>query len=82
MATIALTIPDNVAQRVLDAFCNTHGYQATVDDGSGNQIPNPQTQAQFVRATLTRKLRDTTIRYEAKLAEQNQETQSASTIGF
>lgn len=47
MAVISLTIPDNQIQRIMTAVCGNNGYSATLPNGD----PNPQTQAQFTKAT-------------------------------
>ena len=36
-------------KRLVDATCANRGYTDTVDDGQGNQIPNPLTKLQFFR---------------------------------
>jgi hypothetical protein len=44
---ITITIPDAYAAAILDAYCETYGYQATI-----NGQPNPQTKLQFARAHI------------------------------
>jgi len=47
MASITINIPDSIAPRVLNGFAANYGYQETI-----NGQPNPQTKAQFAKATL------------------------------
>lgn len=63
---ITITIPDEVMQRVLDAFAGSYGYQATIDDGQGNQIPNPQSEAAFSKAQIRAYIKDVVRGYEAR----------------
>lgn len=48
MASITLTIPNAVTQRVLDGFCKNQGYAATLENGT----PNPETQQQFMKRKI------------------------------
>lgn len=48
MASITITIPDQIAQRVLNGFCTHYGYLATLDNGD----PNPETKLQFAKRKL------------------------------
>lgn len=47
MAQISITIPDSVLNRVVDAICAQHDYQATI-----NGAPNPETKSQFARRMI------------------------------
>lgn len=51
MATInmSFTVPDDKRDEMIRLFCAHHGYQAQIEDGEGNIIPNPQTKLQFIR---------------------------------
>lgn len=66
MATISLTIPDAVIQRVLDALTGTYGYRVTLDDGS----PNPQTKTQFAKAVVADYVKKIVRQWEAQQAGQ------------
>ena len=66
MAQVTLTIPDEIAPRVLDAVCSRHGYQATLPNGD----PNPQTQINFAKQVIYDFLKRTVRVYEISLAEQ------------
>lgn len=62
---ITLDIPDTFADRVIAAISDTYGYQETIRDEEGNEMPNPQTRAQFARSQVLRFLKETTVAYEA-----------------
>ena len=49
MATLTITIDydDSKAVEIRNALCLAGQYLTTIDDGAGNQIPNPQTKTQF-----------------------------------
>lgn len=68
MATLTITVPNGVANRVLTAICSLHGYQATIDDGTGNMIPNPQTQQEFVRQYIITVIKNQVVSYEGQQA--------------
>lgn len=68
MATITITIPDNMIDRVVDAVCARGRYSAFLTDGV---TPNPQTKAQFAKAQVVMFLRHSTIEYEAEQAKLN-----------
>jgi hypothetical protein len=57
-----------IAARVGNAICANNGYQNTIDDGSGNQIPNPQTKLQFCKAWLDNIILNQVIMAEGKTA--------------
>ena len=42
MASITITVPDNVNQRVLDGFCTQHGWTPS----------NPLTKGQFIKSKI------------------------------
>lgn len=58
MASITIAVPDAQVQRVLDAFCNTFGYNAATDG----------TKASFVRKQMASYAKEITLAYEANLA--------------
>lgn len=49
MATITITIPDAIAQRVLNGFSQRYGYQPLLENGTAN----PETKAQFCKRKIT-----------------------------
>ncbi len=70
MASITLTVPDDIAPRVVDAVCARYGYSDTITDDQGNVIPNPTTKAAFMRVVLYQFLKRTVIVYESDKAGQ------------
>jgi len=48
MASITITIPDNIAPRVINGFAKRYSYIPTLEDGA----PNPETKAQFAKRKL------------------------------
>mgnify|MGYP006935528737 CR=1 FL=1 len=61
MGSVTLTIPDNEDQRVLDAFCNSFGYNASVDG----------TQGQFLKKKLITYVKQVVSDYERQAAFAN-----------
>ena len=72
MAELRITIPDAFAPRVLQAVSEMQGYQAEVPDPAGGtgMVPNPESRQVFVRKAAGRWLKDQTLIYERRLAEQ------------
>jgi len=52
MAVLDIVIPADIYQRVLDGFASDQGYKEFIEDSDGNPIPNPQTKADFLEATV------------------------------
>lgn len=74
MATITITIPNPILNRVIDAYAYQHGYQdeiPSVDPGTRRdiKIPNPETKNLFVRRMLVRHVKQAVRAYEGRLAE-------------
>lgn len=69
MATMTLTVPDPIVQDVVDAFADAYGYQAEIDDGEGNQIPNPETDIQFAKRMIREYVKNVYKGHQAKLFE-------------
>lgn len=65
MATLSITIPNEIAVRVNDAIAGMYGYQDTIDGE-----PNPQTKAQFSKQQVINFLKETVKAYEANLASE------------
>jgi len=68
MASITIQIPDAVATRVIDGFCDRYHYSPTLADGT----PNPETKAKFVKRRviefIKRAVRDAEIEAAARTA--------------
>lgn len=54
MATLTFTIDDTIDNKIINAFCDRFGYQATGPDG----VANPQTKRQFFKAQVRAYIRD------------------------
>lgn len=60
---------------MFDAFAGAYGYQATIKDAEGNDIPNPQTKPQFAKEIVKRFCKEVVQAYEAgKAAEAARKT--------
>ena len=51
---IILTFDDPIFPRVVKALSTYFVYTPTIDDGQGNQVPNPQSRQDFLVAELKR----------------------------
>lgn len=69
MASITITIPNPVLTRVIDGVALGHGWKPLVDDGNGNQIPNPETKTDYAKRIIKEYVKKSVIRHEAGLAE-------------
>ena len=78
MATLTITIPDAEFTRVADKFALRNNYQPMISSG-GAMIPNPETKAQFMKASVITFIRNSVRNQEAadaaKQAADNANTQ-------
>jgi len=59
MAKITLTFPNETKfTRDLDANCKHHGYQETIKDAEGLDIPNPVTKQEFIEQIFERMFKE------------------------
>lgn len=58
MAQLVTEIPDADFVDVRDTLARVWKYPTTIDDGNGNQIPNPQSKAQFLKAYVAKFIKD------------------------
>jgi hypothetical protein len=65
MATLSITVPDAIVQRVLNGAAYYNGYQDQVQDGNGNLVPNPMTKVQFVKNIIKTYIKNCVTAYEA-----------------
>lgn len=68
MAQIVISFPDPIAARVYGAMAARHLYPTTIPDPanpSGNQITNPETEAQFTARILRTSLLEAVKWHEA-----------------
>lgn len=63
MAEVSITIPNGQLQRVLNGFAVSYGYQDVIEGQ-----PNPQTKAQFLKATVIKIIKDAVKSAEAQTA--------------
>lgn len=78
--TLSISIPDAVAPRVIDGFTGQHGYQETVTDAEGNEVPNPQTKAQFAKQTIGEFVKNSVMAYEANQAVDTARTSAIDSV--
>lgn len=70
MASITINIPDQVLNRVINGFCERHGYMPLLENGE----PNPQTKAQFAKSKIIEYVKRSVIEAEANTARNEAET--------
>lgn len=72
--SISLTVPNMTQAEIVNRLCIQLDYNPTMPDGS----PNPQSKADFIKADVSRYLKNHLKRYDAniasKLASDNAET--------
>ena len=66
---ITLTIPDDKAQLIITAFCDTQGYVETATDDTGSPIPNPETRAAFTKRMVAHYIKTIVNMYQRKAFE-------------
>lgn len=59
-AELKITVPDDIAQRVLDGCAYRWGYQDEIND-----LPNPETKKQFILKQLRYAIKNAVKEYEA-----------------
>ncbi len=65
MVTISFTFADELAPRIIAAFCGAYGYQPTVEGKS-----NPETPAEFARRKVADYVREVVAGYEVTAARE------------
>ena len=68
-ASFTITIPDNKVAEVIEAFAIMFGYPEIVEDVNGDDIPNPQSKAEFAKEKIREMIKETYLRYKARQAE-------------
>lgn len=66
MATITITIPDAILQRVLDGYAIANGYQPKLEDGT------PETKAAFAKRKIIEHIRSSVRKAEVEQAYKSQ----------
>lgn len=79
MATISIDIGAN-GNRIQDAFAAQYGYQATIPDGSGGTIPNPESKNQFTKRKIAEYVKDVVKGHEANLAADAARATAAASV--
>jgi hypothetical protein len=77
-ASMTITVPDEVAPQVINAFATLYNYQATIDtDENGDDIPNPESKAAFTRRMIREYVKNVYKAYKvAELEAQRQQVVS------
>lgn len=65
MASMTLTVPTEVAQRVVDGFAIYHGWEPEVDGQ-----PNPESKFEFMKRIIAQQLLDAVVYVEGLEAQQ------------
>lgn len=69
MATLTITIPNPILDRVTNGYAYQNGYQDQVPDTPTTTKLNPETKAAFTRRMLLRHIKQAVRQYEIRLAE-------------
>lgn len=67
-ATMRITVPDELVPQLLEAFAQVFNRPETVIDEHGNEVPNPETKAQFAKRHIRRFIRDVWRVYKSNRA--------------
>lgn len=71
MATISFDVPNAQATRVLNAFAQTHGYQAQIPDEAGTLVTNPENKTEFLKRKIRQFVMESVQAAEAQTAAEN-----------
>lgn len=76
MATLSVSFDTGSVplSRIQDAFASAYGWTATVSDGNGGTIPNPETKAQFMRRKVKEYVTDVVKGQEREAARRTAES--------
>lgn len=75
MATITLTVPNPVVNRVTDAICTRFGYQVTIDG-----VPNPQSKSDFLKQQIAIWIKAQVREHEANTAAATASTNAGADV--
>jgi len=67
---IIFNIANEDLPRVITAFTVTFNYQETIIDENGDEVPNPETKAQFTKRMWIKYGKDVTRNYEDETAHE------------
>ena len=62
---ITITIPDEIAARVVNGVAYQHGYADTIADENGDEIDNPETKAAYAKRMVIQNIKSAVRSYEA-----------------
>lgn len=77
MATLSITVPDDLRTRIEDGFAGHHGYQDQVrnpdydpedEENFPRYIDNPQNKTQFLKAQVIEYIKKSVLSYEKSVA--------------
>ncbi len=73
MATLSVTVSDDIAPRVLAGVCYYNGYTTKIPDPNnpGSYIDNPVTPGQFAKNCIKEYLKSCVVAYEAMKAAED-----------
>ena len=72
MATMTLTIPNDIVGDVVDAFAAEYGYQENVTttvSGVPTQVPNPESKNSFAKRQIREHVKRVYVKHQVALVE-------------
>lgn len=78
MATITITIPAGVTNRVIDGLCKRYHYQGFLDEEK--TMPNPETKAQFAKKRIISFIKSAVREAEAEDAKKAAESAVVTSV--
>lgn len=70
MAEVKITIPDNVVNRVINAFCTVYRRPDTVVNAQGETVDNPTSKAEFTRNIVKSFMHEVMASHEGNIASE------------
>ena len=83
-ASFTLTVPNDVVGDVVQAFCTLYGYQETITDAEGVEVPNPETKAAFAKRMIRTYVKEVYKAYKVQQFETGRQrviTDAESDVG-
>jgi hypothetical protein len=69
MGSITINYPDALGSRILNAFCEHHGYQSEIRAPDNTIVPNPETKLQFLKRKTAQFIKDSWKANEIRTAQ-------------
>lgn len=69
------------SERVVAAFCARFGYNDTVDDENGDDIPNPVSREEFAHDRICRWITSQVVKHESQSAIREAEQSARDSAG-